>query len=219
MTPRTDAPYPAAPRAGDAAQQPRNGARVPRKLPLDRMQPALIKQLLERFPEPAFSELQRRVFENIQHESAALAEVLAFESCDPSVAEASKPTQSPMVRFGAYIDDELVGWSCGWMERGDTFYMANSGVAPQFRRRGLYAALLETVLSHARSHGAREVRSQHSVLNNPVIIAKLGRGFHISGLSVSAQMGCLVELTHRVHAPRSELFRSRVVPLVEPGKA
>lgn len=34
----------------------------------------------------------------------------------------------PMVRFGAFIDQALVGWSCGWFERGHSFYMANSGV-------------------------------------------------------------------------------------------
>lgn len=192
---------------------------MPDKVMLDQAKPYLIKQLSERFPEPAFSELQRRVFEDIQHESAELADVLAYERRDPSVTAAPSAAQSPMVRFGAFRDDELVGWSCGWMERGDAFYMAHSGVAPQHRRQGLYTALLDAVLLHARSCGAREVRSQHSVLNNPVIIAKLGREFHISGLSVSAPMGCLVELTYRVHAPRSELFRSRVVPLVEPRKS
>jgi hypothetical protein len=50
------------------------------------------------------------------------------------------------------------------------------------------------------------------VLNNRIIVCKLQRGFHIAGLSFSAQMGSLVELVDHISAPRLELFRTRAVP-------
>jgi GNAT superfamily N-acetyltransferase len=188
-----------------------------------------IRQLDEKFPEPWFSKLQRAVFSDVQHESAAFAEVVAAERAGAAGVEEPNIAYSPMVRFGAYIDaldgeaavgdaaqgnDQLVGWSCGWMERRNCFYMANSGVRREHRRAGIYAALLEAVVSHARELGAHMVRSQHSVLNNPVIVCKLRRGFHVSGLNSSAQMGTLVELVLHLSEPRYQLYRSRVVPLV-----
>jgi GNAT superfamily N-acetyltransferase len=175
---------------------------------------ATIERVLGKFPEPEFSSLQRAVFADIQHESDALAEVIAFER--EATAAANEATHSPMVRFGAYIDGHLVGWSSGFLERGNCFYMANSGVIPLHQRKGIYSALLGAVLAHARELGAQVVRSQHSVLNNRVIVCKLRRGFHISGLSSTAQMGTLVELVHHLSEPRFELFRTRVIPHVSP---
>jgi GNAT superfamily N-acetyltransferase len=175
------------------------------------MQPT-IERLLEKYPEPEFANLQRAVFAGIERESAALSEVLSLEQQAQVAAEAV--THFPMVRFGAYINGQLIGWSCGWLERGNCFYMANSGVSPEHQGNGVYSALLQAVLAHARELGAQLVRSQHSVLNNRVIVCKLRRGFHIAGISASAQMGSLVELVHHMSEPRLELFRSRVVPFV-----
>jgi GNAT superfamily N-acetyltransferase len=165
---------------------------------------------VEKFPEPAFSQLQRQVFAAVQRESDELDAVLRAEA----EVEAAVPVHSPMFRLGAYIGEELVGWSNGWMERGKVFYMANSGVVAAHRRKGVYTALLSAVRDHAVSQGVVTLRSQHSVLNNAVIITKLRFGFHVSGLTQSAQMGTLVELSHHLSPPRAELFRSRAIPLV-----
>ncbi|MCA0176435.1 MAG: GNAT family N-acetyltransferase [Proteobacteria bacterium] len=199
-----------------------------------------IVRVTDRFPEPAFSDLQRQVFAALQQPSEAWAQTLATESQpEPAPALANQP---PMVRFGAYErpqtcrcasgpprgssklgsgpslaweGDTLVGWSCGWFERGRTYYMANSGVRPSHQRQGIYSALLNQVLAFARDSGAVLVRSQHSVLNNTVLIAKLAHGFHISGLSQSAQMGLLVELTCHLSAPRERLYAQRCLPYAE----
>lgn len=171
---------------------------------------------VEKFPEPAFSQLQRQVFAAVQRESDELDAVLRAEAEAEAETEveAAAPAHSPMFRLGAYIGDELVGWSNGWMERGKVFYMANSGVVAAHRRKGVYTALLSAVRDHALSQGVVTLRSQHSVLNNAVIITKLRFGFHVSGLTQSAQMGTLVELSHHLSPPRAELFRSRAIPLV-----
>lgn len=168
---------------------------------------------VEKFPEPEFSRLHRTVFADVQQDSVEFAAMLAAET---SMAPAVTHAHSTMFRFGAYAGEELVGWSCGWMERGNVFHMANSGVVPAHRRRGVYSLLLSTVREHAGSCGAVVIRSRHSVLNNPVIIAKLQAGFHVSGLSQSAQMGTLVELSFHFSEMRQALFRSRSLPYVTP---
>ncbi len=175
---------------------------------------AVIQLTSSPFPEPAFTALRNRVFSHLERESSELADVLAHEKpADPP----TQPTHSsPMVRFGAQVDGQLVGWSSGWYERDRCFYMASSGVAPEHQGQGIYSELLEAVLAHARSTGVQVVRSQHSVLNNRVIACKLKRGFHISGLSVSAHMGTLVELVFHLSEPRLELFRNRAIPFTTP---
>jgi ribosomal protein S18 acetylase RimI-like enzyme len=168
---------------------------------------------VEKFPDPEFARLQRIVFADMQQSSPELAAALAQEAASkPAVAH----THSPMFRLGAFDGDELVGWSYGWMERGDVFYMANSGVVPSHRRRGIYSSLLAAIREHASAQGAAAIRSQHSVMNNPVIIAKLRAGFHVCGLSQHARMGALVELTQHLFDQRQQLFRLRSLPYVVP---
>ena len=113
--------------------------------------------------------------------------------------------------------DELLGWSVGWMERGRVYYMAHSGVVPEARRQGVYAALLDAVVAHVQGLGAVSLRSQHSVLNNAILRCKLRHGFHVTGFSHSPQMGALVELTRHLHPARQALWRERVLPLVAPA--
>jgi GNAT superfamily N-acetyltransferase len=168
---------------------------------------------VDKFPEPEFSRLQRAVFADIQHASNELASTLSSEALPDTPGNI---VHAPMYRMGAYVEEVLVGWSFGWMERGNVFYMANSGVVPSYRRKGIYSSLLSAVQNYASSHGAVAIRSQHSVLNNPVIIAKLLAGFHVSGISQSASMGTLVELTFHFSEKRRELFRNRSVPYVTP---
>jgi GNAT superfamily N-acetyltransferase len=143
---------------------------------------------VDSFPEPAFSRLQRSVFAEVEQYSAELASVLQAEE---GAAGAPIRTHCAVFRLGAYDGDELVGWSYGWMERSNVLYMANSGVLASHRGRGIYMALLDAMREYASTEGAWAIRSQHSVLNNPVIIAKLRAGFHVSGLMQSAHMGSL----------------------------
>lgn len=173
--------------------------------------PSIDIRVTQKFPEPDFSRLQMLVFKDVQQVSDQLRAVLDDEAAH---APASPYKHPPMFRLGAYAGEELVGWSFGWMERGNVFYMANSGVVAHYRRRGVYSLLLDGIRKHAQSEGALALRSQHSVVNNPVIIAKLRAGFHISGLSQSAQMGTLVELSLHFSEKRRALNRSRMLPYV-----
>ncbi|MEK8034555.1 GNAT family N-acetyltransferase [Ideonella sp. DXS29W] len=182
--------------------------------------PALVVvQHHEKFPEPEFSQLSRRVFAQIQQPSTEWAQVMQAEAAalaSVSRDEAAPVPPSPMRRWVAYWGDEWVGWSTGWMDRGQVFYMAHSGVLPEHRRRGIYSALLTAVCQYAQDQAAVAVRSQHSVLNNPVLVAKLRAGFHVTGLSHAAHMGTLVELTRHLSEGRQALFRTRSLPYVPP---
>ena len=168
-------------------------------------------RFVERFPEPAFAELQREIFAPFEGHSAEFAAAVRAERL---VGGRTDPSQwPPMVRFGAYSGDQLVGWTLGWFRRPESFYMANSGVRLAYRRRGVYSQLVGIIVEYARSHGAGVVQSQHSVLNTPVIMAKLKLGFCIAGTSFSDHTGLLVQLVHHGSKARADVFRDRAIPL------
>ncbi|HEX8406609.1 MAG TPA: GNAT family N-acetyltransferase [Duganella sp.] len=167
----------------------------------------------DKFPEPEFSSFQRLVFSDIQQFSSELESALLSERAGADHPPAEMFT---VFRLGAYDGEDLVGWTYGWLERNNVFYMANSGVLPTHRRRGIYTSLLNAIREYALTQGVSTICSRHSVVNNPVIIAKLRAGFNVSGLSNSAQMGTLVELTLHLSTAREVMFRKRVLPFVTP---
>ncbi len=55
------------------------------------------------------------------------------------------------LNLGLYFEGALVGWSFGRQESGERFYMVNSAVFPEHRRKGLYTALMNEMVAQAKS--------------------------------------------------------------------
>lgn len=133
-----------------------------------------------------------------------------------SIAENNKRHElSQQVKKGiklcalAYDGDRLIGWSLGEQENGDIFYMRSSAVYPEYRRRGVYQALLNMIVDQAVNLGFQQIRSRHLASNNAVIIPKLKSGFMIRGMEICERYGVLVLLSYYPHEKRQELFRYR----------
>ncbi len=94
----------------------------------------------------------------------------------------------------AWEDEKLIGWSWGFQVNGVEFYMCNSAVFPDYRRRGIYSELVKIVTSKAQDDGFQEVTSKHHPDNNSVIIPKLKSGFIIQGFEINPRFGLLVKL-------------------------
>lgn len=103
----------------------------------------------------------------------------------------------------------VIGWSWGYETEPEVYYMCNTAVAPEHRRKGLYTALLPHVLDACRREGFQAVFSRHAATNNPVIIPKLKAGFLITGIELSDKHGTLVVLTKYLHEPREAVTRFR----------
>jgi ribosomal protein S18 acetylase RimI-like enzyme len=171
-------------------------------------------RVVEVFPEPETSALQREVFADYE-QSKLLAEVLASESA-ARPKDSAAPNQS-VFRVAAFRGDVLVGWTEGHPEGKSQFYMLNSGVAPAERRKGVYSQLVKAVLTHAEAQGYASVTSRHVAANVAVIIAKLRLGFQISGFEYSEVYGPLVRLTYLVGEGRRRLYATRAAP-IQPAK-
>lgn len=113
------------------------------------------------------------------------------------------------IRIGIYFKNQLVGFTFAFQSEGSNLHMAMSCVHPEHQRKGLYSELLRAVLEFSRQNGFQTVDSHHRATNNPVIIAKLRKGFVINGLTLSDIMGCLVELTYFHNAERRKLMDAR----------
>ena len=171
---------------------------------------AITLRPLETAPELELATLQDEAFADYER-SRELAEVLASEVATRSSATA--PQLQSQFGLAAFRGSVLVGWSQGYREGTNQFYMLNSGVARAERRRGVYSQLVKAVLAHAESQGYSTVRSRHSAANTAVIIAKLRLGFLVSGYEYSEVYGPLVQLTHLVGEARRRLYQTRASPI------
>lgn len=115
-----------------------------------------------------------------------------------------------IVRLGLFFEGTFVGWSIGNQESETTYYMRNSAVLPEHRRKGLYTAVLTEHLGRLKSLGFQKIYSRHNTTNNAVIIPKLKIGFTISSLEVSPDFGVLVHLVYLTNELNRKMMIYRV---------
>ncbi len=113
------------------------------------------------------------------------------------------------LNLGLFHREEFVGWSWGFQDSADTYYMCNSAVFPEHRRKGLYTALLNATLERVTEMGFQRIYGRHVATNNPVIIAKLKAGFQITQFELSDAFGALVHLTWYPHELRRRVLSYR----------
>lgn len=114
------------------------------------------------------------------------------------------------LRLGLFFNNEFVGWCAGHQESTETYYMRNSAILPEHRRKGLYTALLNETISVVEGMGFQKIYSRHNATNNGVIIPKLKAGFTITSLEVSDMFGVLIHLTYFPKELRRKMLIYRV---------
>ena len=106
-------------------------------------------------------------------------------------------------------EGEFAGWSFGWQETPSIYYMCNSAVLPDHRRKGIYSALLEANIEILRNKGFQLIYSRHNATNNHVIIPKLKKDFIISKMEISDTFGCLIHLHYYTNKTRRKVMDYR----------
>lgn len=107
-------------------------------------------------------------------------------------------------------DGELAGWSWGYQDNRDSFYMVNSAVLPEHRGRGLYSRLLDVAVEKLVEKGFQRIWSRHNMTNNAILIPKMKKGFVITGTELTDMFGTLVHLSYLTNPERRRIldFRS-----------
>lgn len=114
------------------------------------------------------------------------------------------------IYLALYYEGSFVGWSFGYQESAYRFYMCNSAVFPEHRRKGLYTKLMGEMIARVEKLGFQEIYSRHTSTNNAVIIPKLKAGFVISSIEVSDIFGVLVHLSYYPNKLRRKILDYRV---------
>jgi tRNA threonylcarbamoyl adenosine modification protein YeaZ/ribosomal-protein-alanine acetyltransferase len=111
------------------------------------------------------AEIERRVFADPWPESFFLSEI-------------EHPLSHAML---AEQDGTVAGYCMAWLGEG-AGHLGNLAVAPEFRRRGIAAALLEELLTRARAMGVEHLALEVRVTNFPAQWFYRARGFRLAGL-------------------------------------
>jgi len=158
---------------------------------------------------PLMKEHQRSVFEDIHSYNPAN---LFNEAEQATIKTLEQSMGSPFKLYlGVFdADNNFVGWSWGTQESGSVFYMVNSGVLKEHRRKGIYSALLEKSTEILSQKGFQLIYSRHSATNNAVLIPKLKAGFIISKMEIDDRFGVLIHLHFYTNKIRRKLMDYRV---------
>lgn len=112
--------------------------------------------------------------------------------------------------LGVFYKNEFVGWHFGRQDSAIQYYMQNSGILPEHRRKGLYSELVKRVVEVATEMGFQSIWSRHNATNNAVIVPKLKQGFVLTGLEVTDIFGTLVHLYYFPKEIRRKMTDYRV---------
>lgn len=115
------------------------------------------------------------------------------------------------LRLLAYDEHQnVLGWSWGFQESTTVFYMCNSAVLPQYRKMGVYTALMNKCLEIVKAEGFQMAYSRHTATNNAVIIPKLKAGFIISKMEIEDKFGVVIHLHYYFNQLRRKIMDYRV---------
>ena len=165
-------------------------------------------ELVHRYEEPTFTECLDEVFFGPTG-SVRMTDLGFSEDADLLAFRRAQLTSRPTLRLALRHGQELAGWSFGFADRPNAFFMASSAVRAPHRRRGFYSVMAQTLVDLARQGGFHFVHSRHVCTNNPILIAKLKLGFRVTGLELAAQWGSLLALEMPLSAEREALLLAR----------
>lgn len=111
--------------------------------------------------------------------------------------------------LAAFDDDKFIGWSWGFEEDSHTYYMCNSAVLPQYRRKGIYSQLLSETMEILQQRGYQKIYSRHCATNNSVLIPKLKAGFVITNMQLDDIFGVLIHLSYFTNPIRRKILDYR----------
>lgn len=158
---------------------------------------------VERFEEPAFTELLDTLLHDPDRRQVG-GHLFGQDRPAPLASAAQQ------VRIGAFDGDTLVGWSHAWLLPGGQLYVGNSAVRAEYRRQGVYTSLMAAVENEARALRCLRVESHHRAENSAVLIAKLKAGYTIVGSEFTAEMGLLLKMAKVLDPRRDAVFRARL---------
>ena len=98
----------------------------------------------------------------------------------------------------------------GYQQKIDTYYMRNSVVKKEYRGLGIYTDYCKRLINYTKNLGMMHLIGIHHAYNNPILIAKLKLGFHITGFNTDISWGTMVTTSYFNNPEYETLFKYRV---------
>lgn len=95
----------------------------------------------------------------------------------------------------AKLNDKTIGWSWGYQDTSNSYYLANSAILPAFRRQGIYTQMLTTTMEKLVSQGFQKIWGRCFATNNEAIIPKLKFGFYLTGFELNDTFGTMAQFS------------------------
>lgn len=105
---------------------------------------------------------------------------------------------------------KIIGWFQGEMDDFETFYMRNTGILPQFQKKGIYSAFLKTFEKYIFELGYARIASHHSPTNALILSLKIKAGYVIVGEETHERWGNLIKVVKFKSKKRYEYFFKKV---------
>ena len=123
------------------------------------MQNYYVKELTEEEFKPLFEQHKKSVFEDTH--SYEFRDILSAAELG-KIKELGQAFGAPYkLYFGVFDNnDQFVGWSWGFQENAVTFYMVNSAILTEHRRKGLYGLLLKQCVEVLSKKGFQLIYSR-----------------------------------------------------------
>lgn len=106
-------------------------------------------------------------------------------------------------------NNKVIAMIRGWQKNYDSYYMQFTAVHTDYRKKGIYSAIVDRVLAYTKMLGFSRVLSCHALFNNAVLIAKLKKDFKIIGMDVDAALGINVLLCYFHNEDMKKAFEFR----------
>lgn len=176
-----------------------------------------IKELTEEEFLPLFDKHKKSVFEDVH--AYSLPDLLDDREQECMTVLEQGLGNPYKLYLGVFDkDNQFIGWTWGQQENKTTFYMVNSAVLSDYRRKGLYSSLIHKCIDVLSQKGFQLIYSRHCATNNAVIIPKLKAGFIISKMEIDDKYGVLIHLHFYTNAVRRKIMDYRTGQLIPDDK-
>ena len=110
-------------------------------------------------------------------------------------------------------DDKPIGWHFGFQRSELEYFMANTGILPEYQNRKIYSSFLTYAIQRITDEGFQYITSIHHANNNAVLIPKLKAGFLIQSFGfliqtmiLESNYGPMIQLVYPTKTAYRKLF-------------
>jgi len=168
----------------------------------EQLQPLLDKYAIEKVDKKMYWSLFEKEFSKHDHN-------YLFIDFDKYISDNYAVAERDSVYWHIKDDDKVIAIFFGRQKSVSEFEMVHSVVHGDYRKQGIYSALLKRVIKLSKDMGYPMITSIHSPANNSILIAKMKKGFVLTAMEIDPRYGINACLTYFHDEAMLDAFKLR----------